>query len=75
MKSECFQNAAQYCNCGNFLCNNSVAIDGIQDLLFKMHFFHYKHLRACRHDNYYCYYYYYYYYFNIIIHTLNATIS
>ena len=39
MKSGCFKNATQDCNYGNFGCNNSVAMDGIQDLLFKMHFF------------------------------------
>ena len=39
MKGEYLENAAHICNYGNFECNYPVAMDGIQDLLFKMHFF------------------------------------
>jgi len=38
MKGEFFKNATQNFNHGNFECNYPVAMDGIQDLLFKKHF-------------------------------------
>ena len=50
MKGEFFKNATQNFNHGNFECNYSVAMDGIQDFLSKMHSFHNKHHRACRRD-------------------------
>ena len=61
MKGEYFKDATQNFNHGNFEYNYPVVMDGIQDLLFKMHIFHYKHLRACRRDSYYYSYYYSYY--------------
>ena len=39
MKGEFFKNATQNFNHGNFECKYPVAMDGIQDLLFKKLFF------------------------------------